>query len=202
MNKIIIFGMDGTLTEGSGDDMRVLEGVVEGLEYFGSSGWGMIGITNDVGVAEGEKSIGDVIGEMSNVIKVLPGLDCIYICGDYEGNICYVVERVEYRLVGDELDEEYEKIDRLSIPDYFIEDKPLYPSFWKPGGGMITKGIDDICPDGVSLNNVWVVGDEEDEKAASSLNMNYLSGEKFMARFRLGIEGVKNLSEKQKKFLG
>uniref|UniRef100_B8HUW0 Polynucleotide kinase 3 phosphatase central region n=1 Tax=Cyanothece sp. (strain PCC 7425 / ATCC 29141) TaxID=395961 RepID=B8HUW0_CYAP4 len=89
--------LDGTLREPlSGkpyiqhpQDQRIISGVEVALQFY--SDWSRVGITNQAGVAAGFKSLRQCIQEQQYTLQLLPSLQEIYFCPDFEGRQCYRV---------------------------------------------------------------------------------------------------------------
>lgn len=196
MTKAILFDIDGTLTETiSGKtfkqnptDIKAIEGIKRGLEYFSKLRYTLIGISNQGEVAAGHKSIDSAIEEMQNTLKLLP-LECIYICPDFEGNEVYAINYTDYR---------HQLRNKLYHPN--AKNTLLFDSFRKPNPGMIAKAIWDFnLHDALDM---WYIGDRpEDESAAAAAGVNFLWAEVFHKRFTTGIQILKNLTPKQIEFL-
>ena len=99
--NILICDVDGTLTETvSGQpskahpqDVKVLLGVEKGLKYYAAKRYSIIGISNQIEVAAGYKTIANAVQEMQYTITLLPQLRLILFCPDFEGKILYSVSQ-------------------------------------------------------------------------------------------------------------
>jgi D-glycero-D-manno-heptose 1,7-bisphosphate phosphatase len=185
--KTLFLDLDGTVREPASGakfisrpyDQRIIEGANDALEYYHSKKWKIIGITNQGGVAAGHKTLLDALVEQRITMGLLPQLEAIYLCPDWEGNLCYIVLGP---MVSD-----YKEIDRR---DWFApndKDRLLYNSFRKPGSGMIEMAMDDYgCG-----TETWFVGDrEEDALAAAGAGIKFMWADVWRDRFKKGMGGV------------
>jgi D-glycero-D-manno-heptose 1,7-bisphosphate phosphatase len=185
--KGIIFDIDGTLTGALSShpengfkqhprDVIVLPGVNQGMEFHHKQGYVMVGASNQGGCSainpetgNPRKSIEDAIAEMQFTLELLPLLESIYFCPDFEGDKCYKVHR----------NQNHEIFHRSSSA--IIKET----SFRKPGAGMLTKAAMDYNFD---LAQSWMIGDRsEDMEAANNANCEYLDAETWRMRFNPGI---------------
>lgn len=148
--KVIFFDIDGTLTETrSGanfkqnpNDIKVMDGVIKGLDFHKSKGYTLIGISNQgvcaaINQATGKpyKLIEDAIKEMQNTLQLLPQLEYICFCPDFEGFIMWKVS----------------KNDALEIKQ---DDTYKFESFRTSGAGIINYFCNQNAP-----QEAWLVGD-------------------------------------------
>lgn len=184
--KTIFFDIDGTLTETlSGNtfkqhpkDVKIIPGVVEGLNYFYD--YFKVGISNQGGVASGHKTLSDAIAEMRFTLLLLPQLDFIYFCPDYQGLQCH-------------------RVDPLSDTAYtrLAENDDKY-SCRKPGAGMLFLAWQHF---NIKLSeDVWMVGDRpEDADCAINAGISFLDATLFHQRFTNKIQDDSELLTKQQK---
>jgi D-glycero-D-manno-heptose 1,7-bisphosphate phosphatase len=202
--KAIIFDVDGTLTGALSSypndgfkqhpqDVIVLPGVVEGMQFHHSQGYVMVGASNQGGcsainAATGKphKSIEDAIAEMKYTLELLPLLQAIYFCPDFQGDALYKVSR-----------DNYEAYDRQMLLDPILH-TPVYQSYRKPGSGMIQHAINDFK---IDKNCLWMIGDRaEDMEAADNANCEFMNAETWRMRFSPGYF-QKNVNSKELEFL-
>lgn len=108
MTKILFLDIDGTLTETiSGadfkqhpEDVKIIEGAYWAIAHFHSSGWTCIGVSNQGGVAKGFKSLEATIQEMQFTLGLIPELELILFCPDFEGERIISVAKGVYRRFG------------------------------------------------------------------------------------------------------
>lgn len=191
--KIIFFDVDGTLTETiSGatfkenpSDIKVMDGVTKGLDFHYSRGYIMIGISNQDGCAainektgKPHKSIEDAITEMKNTLELLPQLELIYFCPDFEGLTA-------------------RKVFRDNTLEIKQDDVSEFGSFRKPGAGMINHFLHNKA-----IEEAWLVGDRpEDDGAASNAGIDFIWADTWRQRFLPGFNEFRPTSKKQIEFL-
>jgi D-glycero-D-manno-heptose 1,7-bisphosphate phosphatase len=183
MMKAILFDVDGTLTETlSGatfkqnpTDVKIIEGVEKGLKHF--KAYKKIGISNQGGVAATHKSIEEAIEEMQYTLELLPQIEEIYICPDYEGQVCYRIT----------------KNDNLQISNLEIKEEKY--SYRKPGAGMIFQAVSDHK---IDLSQSWMVGDRpEDNACALNAGVEFLPAHIFHQRFLGGMQVMEGITKEQ-----
>lgn len=178
MKKILLLDLDGTIRETiSGKtfindplDQKPINGATFAIDYYHRSGWKIIGITNQAGVAAGHKSLENAINEQSHTLNMFPHLDSIYLCPDFKGEECYRVSRSK------DWPEQVHSI--RSIDD---EHPELIGTFRKPNPGMIRAALLDL--NGLNTDDdCLLVGDRiEDEEAASNAGIRFLGADKWRA---------------------
>lgn len=129
------------------------------------------------------------IQEMRNTHELLPQLELICFCPDYEGKVIYEVNHFEYRdFMRNQL------IDRKAeIPNTL-----LFDSFRKPSPGMLQKIIHDWNLQSVEK---WMVGDRtEDQQAAHAAGINFMWADTFLSRFTKGMQQM-SVTPRQLEFL-
>lgn len=169
--KLLFCDIDGTLTETiSGatfkqhpNDVKVIEGAREAIAYFQSQGWTIVGISNQGGCSainpatgKPHKSIEDAVNEMQFTLSLLPQIECILLCPDFEGNqLVYVDE---------------EKHIELS--------RTFEDSYRKPGIGMIQYIRLNIAPLGDKVEECIMVGDRpEDQQCAANAGIKFIAAD-------------------------
>jgi D-glycero-D-manno-heptose 1,7-bisphosphate phosphatase len=148
-SPLLIVDLDGTVREPlSGNkfiqrprDQRIINGAEGAIAYFAATGWKIVGVTNQAGVASGKKSLQSCIKEQQYTIELLPQIDEIYFCPDFEGKKCFCVTRSEA--------DNYSK-------------HPKSGKFRKPNPGMLLLAIERYSP-----NKVLMIGDRPEDKEAS-----------------------------------
>lgn len=96
--KLLLLDLDGTVRKTKSgktfinepDDQQLIDGVVPAIGRY--TGWTFIGITNQGGVASGHKSLENAIKEQEQTLELMPILDAILFCPDFDGKECWVVE--------------------------------------------------------------------------------------------------------------
>lgn len=164
MSKALICDIDGTLTEtlsGSkfklhSQDVKVINGVLEGINHYQKQGFWIYGVSNQGGIAAKHKSTDATIKEMQFTLQLIPQLEYISFCPDYEGNqLLEIYHRGEFQ--------------------EFTRDTGKYAEFRKPGAGMIQKIINDW-----NITEAIMVGDRaEDEQAAFAANIPFMLAANF-----------------------
>ena len=61
------------------------------IAYYESLGWKIVGITKQAGVVSGKKSLQSCIKEQEYTLTLLPALEAIYFCPEFEGKKCFCV---------------------------------------------------------------------------------------------------------------
>ena len=162
MRKILFLDCDGTIREPVDgkwikpfDNQQIMQGVAEAIAHYHASGYLLVGISNQGGVAAGHKSLDDCIKEQQFTLSLTPGLHSIFFCPDYEGNSCY-------------------RIDQFGIIREYHRDllMPKFPSFRKPGSGMVELIIDLM---GSKAEECQMIGDRpEDEQCAAAADIPFM----------------------------
>lgn len=155
--KVIFLDIDGTLTTTKSgkvfkqhpfhEDIKVIEGVPQGLQSFLLRGYELIGISNQGGIPRFKSAL-DTVLEMQETMRLLPGMKCIYFTPD-DGEEVYKValEGFEYSRRGNQ------------------------DNFRKPSPGMIQKALEEYG----RLDDIWMIGDLLcDEQCAAIAKINYL----------------------------
>jgi D-glycero-D-manno-heptose 1,7-bisphosphate phosphatase len=198
--KGVIFDIDGTLTGALGSqqvdgfkkhsqDLFVLPGVLEGLEFCKNQGYVIVGASNQGGCSainsttgKPYKTIEDAIAEMKYTLSLIPQLKAIYFCPDFEGINCYKIYRDE--------------IERRLKPDTANYEKCNYR---KPGAGMLRDAAIDY---GFDLSQSWMIGDRsEDMEAADNAGCDFMDAETWRMRFTPGMYEIRNVNLNQIEFL-
>lgn len=215
MEKVIFFDVDGTLTgtksgatfKQDSQDIQLLEGVAEGIKYYQSQGWIMIGISNQGGCsainkATGKpfKTIDEVVEEMQNTFVLVPQLERIYFCPDFKGYFCYKVEK--HRV------EKYDNSQEADVVPFSNYDSSVDGFEWqldaefnfrKPGYRMLTLALQEF--DCAKSENIWMIGDRlEDEQAASAAGINFIWADTWRSRFCKGMQQLE-VTQAQLEFL-
>lgn len=148
-NSLLLLDLDGTVREPldghkfiqSPRQQQIMTQAKGAIDYFHRQGWKIVGITNQAGVAAGKKSLQSCIKEQEYTLTLLPEIEEIYFCPDFEGTRCFGVNRKE------------------------VQDYSHYPqsgTFRKPGDGMLSLAIQ-IHQPGITL----MVGDSPEDRAAA-----------------------------------
>jgi len=153
--KLLLLDLDGTLRRSKSgqvfiddpQDQELIPGVLEAIARYES--WTIIGITNQGGVAAGNKSLETCIEEQQEFLKIFPPMKCIYFCPDFGGEFCYRVE-----------------IDRFQNCSRDGGD------FRKPGTGMIHVAIGHL--QSPATESLFVGDRPEDQNAASRAGVNFI----------------------------
>jgi D-glycero-D-manno-heptose 1,7-bisphosphate phosphatase len=169
MAKILFCDIDGTLTgtvsgttfKSNPRDVLVLPGVENALAHYASSGYLILGISNEGGVGAGHKKLEAAFEEKQYTCLLLPQLEAIYFCPDFAGQVlCHA--------------------DRDTAIEVQVESNK-YSSFRKPGIGMIQYCLSLYAGD---ASKCWMVGDRpEDEKAAETAGINFIAADVWRAKF-------------------
>ena len=160
MTKILFLDCDGTIREpksgakfiSAPEDQKIIKGADKAIANYAALGYTIIGVSNQGGVGAGHKSLSDCIAEQAETLKLLPQIQAIYFCPDFEGNNCWYVS-----------------------PDrnFQIRSSKLRGKFRKPDAGMVVYAL--WCKPEVELSNCLMVGDRfEDEAAAAAAGVQFL----------------------------
>ncbi|MCL1466073.1 HAD-IIIA family hydrolase [Argonema galeatum] len=158
--SLLILDLDGTVREPvSGNkfiqrprDQRMIEGVEGAIAYFAATGWKIVGVTNQAGVASGKKSLQSCIKEQQYTLELLLEMEEIYFCPDFEGRKCFCVTRSEVH--------NYSKHQESG-------------KFRKPNPGMVNLAIERHLPD-----KILMIGDRpEDREAAKAAGIKFQQAE-------------------------
>lgn len=158
--SLLILDLDGTVREPLSDnkfiqrpsDQQIIKGAEGAIAYFTSTGWKIVGVTNQAGVACGKKSLQSCIKEQLYTLHLLPQIDEIYFCPDFEGIKCFCVTRSE----------------ALNYSKHRHAGK-----FRKPNPGMLNLAIEMYKPD-----TVLMIGDRpEDREAAKAAGIKFQQAE-------------------------
>ena len=158
--SLLILDMDGTVREPlAGNkfiqrprDQRIMEGASGAIAYFAASNWKIVGATNQAGVASGKKSLSSCIKEQEYTLALLPEIEEIYFCPDFEGRKCFCVTRSEV---------------------YNYSKHELSGKFRKPNPGMLKLAIERHLP-----AKILMVGDRpEDREAAKAAKIKFQQAE-------------------------
>ena len=150
--KLTIFDKDGTLVKpASGQkfvqnptDQRLLPGVAELIAELKKSGSKIAIASNQGGVAAGHKSPSDEQAEMLFLKSLLPEIDLIISCPDFEGQTLYQLRF--YSRAGEAPIESlnnrcHTETYRRENHDCYLSANGRYDSFRKPGAGMLQWAI-------------------------------------------------------------
>lgn len=162
---IYLFDLDGTLREPlSGSkfaqhpkDYKVIEGVYEQLDKVAWPEARLWGVSNQGGVAAGHKNLDDCFKEMAYTLQLIPALEGVAFCPDYDGRkLCVLNSRNVYA---------------WNDSSSFYPD--LIGSYRKPGTGML-----EFVMRSLGSRDAVMVGDKpEDEQAAIAAGVGFVSAE-------------------------
>lgn len=149
MLSLLLLDLDGTVREPLDGHkfiqrpraQKIIAKAEGAIDYFHLQGWKIVGITNQAGVAAGKKSLQNCIKEQEYTLTLLPEIEEIYFCPDFEGTRCFCVARNE-------------------VKDY--SHYPQSGTFRKPKAGMLNLAIQMHQPD-ITL----MVGDSPEDRAAA-----------------------------------
>lgn len=169
-------------------DVVILPGVLAGMEFHHRQGYIMVGASNQGGCSainpetgEHYKSIEDAIAEMQFTLSLLPHLQSIYFCPDFQGAECYKVTR-----------DKGIKISPTGMHTQLL-------SFRKPGAGMLTQAAIDY---GFDLSQSWMIGSKaEDMESADGANCEFMDSETWRMRFSPGVSEIRTATLSQIEFL-
>lgn len=102
---------------------------------------------------------------------LVPELQAIYMCPDFEGNICWKVTEFEEEETNDDRD-------------------PYYGTYRKPNDGMIWLALSEFGLT-ADVQECWYIGDrDEDALCAAAAKINFMWADVWRDRFKKGFGGV------------
>lgn len=177
--RILFLDLDGTVREPKSGakfindpyDQRLIDGVKNAIAHYHFHGWQLIGITNQGGVGAGHKSLESAIIEQRCTLDLVPELETIYFCPDFEGNICWQVAKNSQQQWNDETD-------------------PYRGTYRKPGEGMLVRAMVEYSPETQNSQH-WMIGDrQEDELCAVAAGVNFVWADIWRHRFQKGMSEI------------
>lgn len=160
--KVLFLDLDGTIRETKSGakfisdplDQQPIEGAVQKVREYSENGWVIIGITNQMGVFYGYKTLENMIKEQLQTLKLFPAIWKIYACPD-EGKSMICIYS-----------------DYIPQPNWIKYDETKQTlNFRKPETGMIDYFIETHDP----ITQALMVGDmESDELCAIKANIPFL----------------------------
>lgn len=185
--NILILDMDGTVrikkggTPGdikagfiaSPEDQEIIPGAAQAIESYHQQGWLIVGASNQGGVAAGKKTLESCFKEQQYTLKLVPQIDRIYFCPDYEGKQLGIVDRNGWNLethFNPDLSSFQLKNENDHInPQVLDAINKSYSSFRKPEPGMI-----EYIKTSHECDRLLFVGDRtEDEQAAAKAGIDF-----------------------------
>lgn len=108
MAKLLLTDCDGTIRKPKSrtkfiqhpHDQKIIKGADQAIAHYAQQGYTIMGITNQGGVAKGYKTLTECVEEQEYTLELLPQLERILFCPDFEGMVCHEVSR---KLVGFDL---------------------------------------------------------------------------------------------------
>ncbi|MBD1898053.1 HAD-IIIA family hydrolase [Coleofasciculus sp. FACHB-129] len=147
--NLLILDLDGTVRSPLSNhkfiqrpgDQQIIKGAEGAIAYFAATGWKIVGVTNQGGVASGKKSLQSCIKEQQYTLDLLPEIEEVYFCPDFEGKKCFCVTSSD-------------------VINY--SQHPESGKFRKPNPGMLNLAIQKHLPD-----KVLMIGDRSDDRNAA-----------------------------------
>lgn len=176
MSKLLLLDCDGTIREpASGGkfiqnpkDQKIIKGADWAIAHYYKESWTVVGITNQAGVAAGHKQLVDALTEAEYTLKLFPEIVCIYLCPDFEGRYCWLIDRDHDALP-------------IHLADWAIE---LVGTFRKPQPGMLKAAITNHIMGKLTDSNCWYIGDRwEDLEAAMRAGVQYMDADIWRERW-------------------
>lgn len=184
MQKLLICDVDGTLTGTiSGNDfkqhpkdVKVLEGVLEGLETHYNQGWHICAVSNQGGIPR-YKSLEAAIQEFQYTMELIPYLQSVYFCPDFAGQQCYHLDR-HGRVV--------------AVHETWLKYRYLIGYFRKPNPGMIRLAIQHefwvpsawVPSKNTSKARLLMIGDRtEDKQSALNAGIDFQDASEWRSQF-------------------
>lgn len=108
--KVLFLDLDGTIrTTKSGAkfisdpiDQQPIEGAVQKVREYFEKGWLIIGITNQIGVLKGYKTLQNMIDEQLKTMKIFPEICYIYACPNKGESMISVYCETYYTVIHNE----------------------------------------------------------------------------------------------------
>jgi D-glycero-D-manno-heptose 1,7-bisphosphate phosphatase len=157
--KLLILDLDGTVRIKKGasvgesgafiqhpEDQEIIEGARKAIAQYHADGWAIMGASNQGGVAAGKKSLENCFKEQVYTMSLVPEIEAIAFCPDYEGRKLGIVNPHRQVLLSPE----------------------GYPSFRKPGHGMVEWLRLVYAPYSKGGGFLFVGDRPEDEQAAKA----------------------------------
>ncbi|MFW6359132.1 MAG: HAD-IIIA family hydrolase [Chroococcales cyanobacterium] len=169
--RILLVDCDGTIRNptkrnkyiNKPHQQKVIEKSVEAIAYFANKNITIIGITNQAGVASKHKSLQDCIEEQRYTLELIPQIQGIHFCPDFEGNECWYVTQEETTNVSHYKNGKYRG------------------QYRKPNPGMLQLAADQ---EGVSIQECVMIGDRlPDQKAAENARMQYFDVKEWWGKY-------------------
>lgn len=163
--KVLFLDLDGTIRETKSGakfisdplDQKPIGGAVQKVREYFEKGWLIIGITNQMGVLKGYKTLQNMVDEQWETMKTFPEIHKIYACPDEGKTMICVYCDIYYRII----DNESESVEMI--------EKTL--NFRKPETGMIDYFIETHDP----ITQALMVGDmESDELCALKADIPFM----------------------------
>jgi len=179
--EVLFLDMDGTvrkpITAGvfiqNPMDQELIEGVANAIAHFKELGFRFVGISNQAGISAGHKSLGQVVAEMRQTIKLLPDLEAIYFSPDFTSLSCVKVPR------DSELNFYETNHDVIAHPE---------KGFRKPAKGMVELAISELgLPEGT--NYIFVGDRDEDYETAKNAKISFIWASEWRSPFIYRGEG-------------
>ncbi|NER40055.1 MAG: HAD hydrolase-like protein [Oscillatoria sp. SIO1A7] len=149
----------------------------------------IVGITNQGGVEAGYKSLEDCIKEQRRTLEIIPEMESIYFCPDFEGRFCWEINGYYHREKQVRSFAREESTAGFDCAAIFANPGEERLNFRKPSPGMIEYAYSSLATERggrynlAPLENCLMVGDRlEDKQAAQSLGMPFMEAEKWRER--------------------
>jgi D-glycero-D-manno-heptose 1,7-bisphosphate phosphatase len=158
MKKTLFADLDGTIRQAIANpsgfishpfDQELIAGAKRAIDKYIADGWGLVGITNQAGVAAKHKSLQDCIVEQARTLE-LAGLESVLFCPDFDGLQCYQVINIEREYIA-----------------LHEQDDRWIGQYRKPQAGMLLHAIDIYAP-----SEILFIGDREKEDQGAAIAAN------------------------------
>lgn len=173
--KLLICDINETLTttisgadfKQHSKDVKILPGALAGLQTYHEEGWRIVAISNEAGIPK-YKSLNSAIAEFKYTMELLPQLESVYFCPDFQGEQCYHIDK-ECRVVAIH---EWKKY------------KPLIGAFRKPNPGMIILARQNELSILNRKSSILMIGDmETDKEAAMKAKIDFQDAYEWRSQF-------------------
>ena len=170
--KLLILDLDGTVRIKKGGmvgefesgfinsptDQEIIPGAMSAIKKYHSEGWVIVGCSNQGGVASGHKTLDSCFVEQIYTLKLIPQVETIYFCPDYEGQQLGIVLSGQTHIFhGTREGAWFENL----------------PSFRKPEPGMV-KFIIEVQKENDDITEILMIGDRDtDEQCAIAANIPF-----------------------------
>jgi D-glycero-D-manno-heptose 1,7-bisphosphate phosphatase len=175
VTKILFVDCDGTIREPINGKWiqpyeQIMAGADKAIAHYHELGYTIIGVSNQAGVAARHKSLEDCIAEQAYTLELLPDVQSIYFCPDFEGKDCWSILR---------------KYPENPRPIHETWGGKWIGQYRKPNPGMLQAAAMNYGLHITELEDCWMVGDRpEDEQCAQNAGINFMWADIWRERWK------------------